>query len=295
MSYWEVIPFDILTFLLSYFDFEDPATIEKLSSDPYIRMKLGIDDENGHLWKFIVSTKLTRNIPTSSPSMKDRYYQYINVKKYIVDDIHIFKFAVERGYEILVRDFVERNINFVHVEDDWALSSSCRHGNLDLVKYLVEQGAIIQTSMGSDPLVGAATNGHLDILSYLIERGADVNGWPYCALNQAVKYGQLEIVEYLVNHGTTAVTNNFAMTSNFDCKLFDIAKSLQIIKCLVNHGANIRFNDDYVFRYSAEMGYLEIVRYAVEQGADIHIFSDIAFKMASRHGHLEIIKYLESL
>jgi ankyrin repeat protein len=45
-------------------------------------------------------------------------------------------------------------------------------------------------------------------------------------------------------------------------------------------------------RVAALNGHLEIVKYLVEHGADIHIWEDEALRVASFNGHLEVVKYL---
>ena len=42
----------------------------------------------------------------------------------------------------------------------------------------------------------AANNGHLDVVKYLVENGADVRAWDDCALRWAANNGHLEIVKY---------------------------------------------------------------------------------------------------
>ena len=239
MSYWESLPFDILTVQLPYLDFEDPATIEKLSSDPYIRMKLGIDDENGHLWKFIVSKMLTRNIPTSSPSMKDRYYQYINMKKYNVDDKYIFKFAVKMGYEILVQRMAERDPSLINLEGNTPLIRASEYGHYEIVKYLVTKGAIVDL-WDNAALILATQNGHLDITKYLVEKGATINDiYGIDTLWKIIEAGRLDMIKYLINSG------------------FDI-----------------HFHNDYIFLMAVKSGNVDIMKYAVEQGTNIHIWAD---------------------
>ncbi|OUM61687.1 hypothetical protein PIROE2DRAFT_26240, partial [Piromyces sp. E2] len=55
------------------------------------------------------------------------------------------------------------------------LHAACKNGHIDVVKYLVEQGANIhQENYNYDtPLYIACKNGHEDIVKYLVEQGAD--------------------------------------------------------------------------------------------------------------------------
>ncbi len=44
---------------------------------------------------------------------------------------------------------------------------------------------------------------------------------------------------------------------------------------------------------ASENGHLEVVKYLVEQGANIHAYAAFALRWAFRNGHIEIVKYLE--
>ena len=65
-----------------------------------------------------------------------------------------------------------------------------------------------------------------------------------------------------------------------------------IIKELIEQGADIHVDNDFAFRFASEFGHLETVKFLVEQGANIHANNDSALRTASLNGHLEIVKYL---
>ena len=54
-------------------------------------------------------------------------------------------------------------------------------------------------------------------------------------------------------------------------------------------------NHSKVLIDAAKNGHLDVVRYLVERGADVHADDDEAMRWASRNGHLEVVKYLESV
>ena len=75
------------------------------------------------------------------------------------------------------------NINF----DSYgtALINEVRSGNLEIVQYLVENGANINAKdddKGRTALMFASRDGHLEVVKYLVESGANINaktdeGW----------------------------------------------------------------------------------------------------------------------
>lgn len=75
-------------------------------------------------------------------------------------------------------------------------------GNLDEVKVHLQQGSDVNTvdEEGYSALHAAAENDYLDIVKFLVGQGADVqHKAPYTALELAEMAGNTRIVEYLTN------------------------------------------------------------------------------------------------
>jgi len=71
--------------------------------------------------------------------------------------------------------------------------------------------------------------------------------------------------------------------------------NLELIKELVNEGANVHANDDLALRWASLNGHLEIVQHLISVGANVHACNDLALQCAADNGHLEIVKYLISV
>jgi ankyrin repeat protein len=67
---------------------------------------------------------------------------------------------------------------------------------------------------------------------------------------------------------------------------------INIVKYLVENGADIHARDDLALRISAENGHKKIVEYLTENGADIHARDDQALRLAAQNGHKEVAEYL---
>ena len=65
------------------------------------------------------------------------------------------------------------------------------HGHLEMVKYLFEKGAPINT----DAIMMASYNGNLEMVKYLFEKGAPIDT---DAIQYASIYDRIEVVKYLV-------------------------------------------------------------------------------------------------
>ena len=72
------------------------------------------------------------------------------------------------------------------------------------------------------------------------------------------------------------------------CKEGNIA---EVIVERLNDPEFPRYRDGALVR-SAVFGHIEIVKFMVEGGANIHAWNDEALRVAVRYGHLEIAKYL---
>ena len=160
-----------------------------------------------------------------------------------------------------VKYFQQKGVN-IHSGDDWALKLASKNGQLEVVKYLVSEGADINNNhpWHGHALGLAAKKGHLEVVKYLIEKGANIHADNDLALQWASGNGHLDVVKYLVESG-----------------------------------ADIHADDDHALQRASKNGHLSVVKYLVQNGADIHADDDFALIMASKNGHLPVVEYLESL
>lgn len=52
-------------------------------------------------------------------------------------------------------------------------------------------------------------------------------------------------------------------------------------------------NKEKVLNWASENGYIEIVKLLLNEGADVHADNDTALRWASENGHSEVVKVLE--
>jgi ankyrin repeat protein len=88
-----------------------------------------------------------------------------------------------------------KNGTNIHYGSDFALRNATAWGKLEVVKYLVKQGADINAADDSySVLYLASRHGYLEIVKYLVECGAIITD---NSLTAATLNGHLEIVEFL--------------------------------------------------------------------------------------------------
>jgi ankyrin repeat protein len=94
------------------------------------------------------------------------------------NDFEEFIDSIERGDFDKVKYFVkEKNFGKDHIYESDALQLAAKYGYLDIVKYLVEQGADVNwiDHDGSFALILSTKYGHFDVVKYLVEHGSDIN------------------------------------------------------------------------------------------------------------------------
>lgn len=80
---------------------------------------------------------------------------------------------------------------------------ACKHGYLDIVRYLLTNGANIHTDgisqyHGDDfPLIVAASEGHLDVVCVLVNFGANIYTWNCAPYRYALDAGHHHVANYL--------------------------------------------------------------------------------------------------
>jgi len=103
----------------------------------------------------------------------------------------------------------------------------------------------------------------------------------------ASENGHLEVVKLLVEKGADIHADN-------DNALRWASKNghLEVVEFLVEKGADIHANNDGALKWASKNGYLEVVEFLVEKGADIHANNDCSLRQASANGRLEVVEFL---
>jgi len=159
--------------------------------------------------------------------------------------------------------------------------------DLQVIRELVDQGANIHVE-NDYALTWAAKNGYLDIVKYLVSKGADVN---CSAILHAARQGHLSIVTYLIECGVTSALKAKALGWVNSGSISPQMK-LQMVKYLVEQGADIHLEAEWALRDAAADGLLHIVKYLHSCGADLHANQEGALENAIFHNHLDVVKYL---
>ena len=192
--------------------------------------------------------------------------------------------AVKNDELDLVKYLVSQGAD-VTANDNEAIISAAEGNHLAIVKYLVSKGADV-TADDNEVLLHAVANENLALVKYLVSQGADVTAQNNAAIIDATEYKNLDIVKYLVSQGATQDIKDEYLINAI------IYEDIQLIKILVSQGVDIHKYD--ILIYAIESENLEILKYLVSQGLDVTANDNKAIIRAAEDNNLDLVKYLVS-
>ncbi|XP_051927506.1 histone-lysine N-methyltransferase EHMT2 [Hippocampus zosterae] len=180
-----------------------------------------------------------------------------------------------------------------------ALHAAAQRGLLEVCYILLQGGAQIdaQDKDLRTPLLEAIVNNHVEVARYLIQNGAcvyHVEEDGYTGLHHAAKQGNLEIVNTLLETGQVDVN---AQDSGGWTPIIWAAehKHVQVIKVLLNRGADVTINDkelNVCLHWAAYAGNVDIAEMVLNAGcslASVNVHGDTPLHIAAREGYLECV------
>lgn len=165
------------------------------------------------------------------------------------------------------------------------LISSIKANQFWMVDYCLKSGISIDAPQKyteeTTPLTAAVELNNLDMVKFLVENGADINGKEISPLLAATYIGSrtFDIVKFLIEHGANVnVRNKRGETPLYNA--FCNSDGIEMIKFLIKHGANVNAADNtdgetpiFVAPRWIDEGYsqhLDKFTYLIEHGADIN-------------------------
>ena len=187
--------------------------------------------------------------------------------------------------------------------DETALMIAARHGNLGIVRTLIDAGADInaKSKYGDTALTAATYFCHPPITEFLLDHGADVNVQNYAygstPLMLANECNDISIVEALIKRGATInARNKKGQTTLITAS---IKGNTQIVHALLDAGANVEetWPDGGTALYeAAQQGHDKIVQELINSDANVNYSSThngwTPLMISSAEGHLSTVKLL---
>ena len=214
-------------------------------------------------------------------------------------------------------------------DDDTALMKAAGQGHIEVVRFLIEQGAYlnIRNSQDQDALMFAAEGGHLAVAIFLIDRVGGVpptlvlgdysyGSGPQTALEWAAYNGHLDMVHILLEN--IEIGTSRRPTASLGWAAY--RGHLDVGRLLLEYGAFVDVNPFGIgwqgptpLMLAAYSGQLDMVRFLLDHGADIHyratyiwrvrevpLFGPVidtaigasALHLAISQGHVEVLRLL---
>ncbi len=170
------------------------------------------------------------------------------------------------------------------------MDTGCAKNNRFMMNCALRLGANIDINRAQEPygyVSHAVFRNNLDLVQFLVDHHAALP--PDELVHRACTLGNLPMVEFLINHGMSA---NDRWSSNHESVLQRacLNRNLPIATYLLEHGAHV--NDSHLLFDMASQGDLEMVQCLVEHGAEINRPDHCPLLGALEHGRLDVMRYL---
>lgn len=143
------------------------------------------------------------------------------------------------------------------------LLNACRNGALSeadqLLNKLIEKTGSCTEFLSGMPLSMACASRNLEVVKWLVKNGADASVGKERELRGASEFGRLEIVKYLVNSGA-----DIAILLQYPIGLASLNGHLDVVKYLVGKGADITGDDNWAVDRASDRGHDEVVKYIID-------------------------------
>jgi len=188
--------------------------------------------------------------------------------------------------------------------DNWktALSISSMNGDLEIVKYLIKEGAnvnLIDKEYYS-PLYYAVDKNHIEIVKALLENGASITiekESTFIPIERAAVNSCIEIIDLLISYGVdvNSPSNYYNRTP---LMLASERGEIEVVEYLLGKGADTNlksYDGRTAIMYASDEGNIEIVKCLLDNGAIIDEKDDeckSAFDIAYENENFELQKLL---
>ncbi|TMW60460.1 hypothetical protein Poli38472_000502 [Pythium oligandrum] len=161
------------------------------------------------------------------------------------------------------------------------VNTSASNGNLELVKFLVANGASLTTKndKGFSPLHNAVFDGKVDVVEFLLDQKVEIatqNSEGSSPIHTAASRGVVEIAEMLLDAGADFYDNDHDRASLLHAAVFE--GHLDMVIMLVKRGADLNARatgGDTPLLLAGDKGHNDILEYLVRCGARIDVVNDL--------------------
>ncbi|GFS56364.1 hypothetical protein NPIL_568051 [Nephila pilipes] len=190
-------------------------------------------------------------------------------------------YAAQEGQLGVVRFLISKRAN-VHAKNTYGakpIHIAAMGGSQEIIEFLLSNGASVDDTNknGETPLHYAASEGRLEIVKFLIDKGANINAKDIVTgkkpIHSAAKSGHKNVIEFFL------ISRKINVDDTDDCSATPlqyaiVGNQLEIVKFLVNRGANIHNiikdgTDEKPIHVAAMKCSQEIIEFLLSNGASV--------------------------
>ena len=233
------------------------------------------------------------------------------IEKKICKGWYIIEIASQKGYLNILK-LVENKINnysYAFSFNNYSMFRyACRNGNLNIIKHLYNKGINIRKKgyftqtyyvnihhkferekinyFGAKQILikKVFMQGEHHQVKHFIDNGLVLYNF---SLKWACQGNHLEVVKFLIEKGADVTTDN-----NYPIRCASRKGNIEMMKYLISKGADITAKKHYAVRYASRYGHLNVVKLLVKHGSNISDKDNYALRLASMNGHYEVVKYI---
>ena len=169
----------------------------------------------------------------------------------------------------------------VHADNEWALRLACEYGHVEMVNFLLDNGAKAKVALR--PLYLAKIN-NAKIISLLN------------TYNRTQKNNKLKESEIFRPKSKNDISTDMVKISQDSIGRMLIKACIEnnvgIVKTLLDYGADVHTEDDEPIKNASAQGYTELIKVLLDKGADVNADDDAALRLAVFYGKTDAVKLL---
>jgi ankyrin repeat protein len=184
-----------------------------------------------------------------------------------------------------------------------ALAAAANEGYEDIVEVLLREGAdpnSLYCGRFLRPLLAAASSGNPVVVKQILDAGASVNvhgGDEGNALHQAIKSGNTQIVQLLIDYGHDLHASSPRNGPPLSCALLKEKAQDELVAMLIRNKVDVNIPPTGYFNplnLAGSIANLETVRLLLDNGADatLKLPGSGALHNAAEHGEIDIMQLL---
>lgn len=217
-----------------------------------------------------------RKLTKSDVSEISEWIKKNDVNKTLFSDNHTLLWHAVRDSALEVVDFLVKHGADISLCGEYKtlIEVASIYGNLNVIKYFLDNGFDRETFFKDDSLIYAAEGNFVGIIKYLVEQGKDIEKRLYdysdgcTALRMASQVNSIESVELLCKLGANVNADSIYGTPIYIAAL---EGNFEVVKILLKYGANINYiTEDGSTAYEAAIynRHNDIAEYLLKNGAD---------------------------